>query len=192
MIVNKKIILASKSPRRQELIKGLEIPFEIVSYEVDESFDDTLTKHEIPLYLAQKKGEAFPNILLENEILLTADTIVWVDDEVLNKPSNAEEAQQMLRKLSGKVHTVYTGVTIRNANKTHTFHDATQVEFYPLTEEEVNLYIQNCRPFDKAGSYGIQDWMGTVGVKGIQGCFYNVMGFPSAKFYRELQYFSKQ
>jgi septum formation protein len=187
-----KILLASQSPRRKEILTMAGFHFEVVSIQADEDFPRELKKHEICEYLSHHKSQHFTSAIAENHILVTADTIVWVDDEVLNKPSNAEEAQQMLRKLSGKVHTVYTGVTIRNANKTHTFHDATQVEFYPLTEEEVNLYIQNCRPFDKAGSYGIQDWMGTVGVKGIQGCFYNVMGFPSAKFYRELQYFSKQ
>jgi septum formation protein len=187
-----KILLASQSPRRKEILTMAGFHFEVVSIQADEDFPRELKKHEICEYLSLHKSQHYTHNIPQNQLLVTADTIVWVDDEVLNKPANSEEAQEMLRKLSGKVHTVYTGVTIRNANNTHTFHDATEVEFYPLTDEEINLYIQNCRPFDKAGSYGIQDWMGTVGVKGIQGCFYNVMGFPSAKFYRELQSFSKQ
>jgi len=187
-----KILLASQSPRRKEILTMAGFHFEVVSIQADEDFPRELKKHEICEYLSLHKSQHYTHNIPQNQLLVTADTIVWVDDEVLNKPANSEESQEMLRKLSGKVHTVYTGVTIRNANNTHTFHDATEVEFYPLTDEEINLYIQNCRPFDKAGSYGIQDWMGTVGVKGIQGCFYNVMGFPSAKFYRELQSFSKQ
>ena len=186
-----KILLASQSPRRKEILTISGFQFDIVSIQADEDFPRELKKHEICEYLSHHKSQHYKQEIPENHVLVTADTIVWVDDEVLNKPANTEEAQQMLHKLSGKVHTVYTGVTIRNTNKTHTFHDSTQVEFYPLTDEEIHLYIQNCRPFDKAGSYGIQDWMGTVGVKGIQGCFYNVMGFPSAKFYRELHYFAE-
>lgn len=160
--------------------------FEVVSIQAEEDFPRELKAHEICEYLSRHKSQHYTKEIPENHVLVTADTIVWIDDEVLNKPANVEEAQQMLQKLSGKTHTVYTGVTLRNAEKSYTFHDATVVEFYPLTSEEINLYIKNCRPFDKAGSYGIQDWMGTIGVKGIQGCFYNVMGFPSAKFYREL------
>ncbi len=212
-----KILLASQSPRRKEILSMAGFEFEVVSIQADEDFPRELKAHEICEYLSLHKSQQFigsnsinmsnnnqrnslndlhrnvsdnlNSSIPDNHLLVTADTIVWVDNEVLNKPENNEEAQQMLRKLSGKTHTVYTGVTLRNAEKCHTFHDATQVEFYPLTDEEIHLYIQNCRPFDKAGSYGIQDWMGTIGVKGIQGCFYNVMGFPSAKFYRELKSF---
>lgn len=184
-----KILLASQSPRRKEILSMAGFEFEVVSIQADEDFPRELKAYEICDYLSFHKSQHFKNEIPENHVLVTADTIVWVDNEVLNKPANPEEAQQMLRKLSGKTHTVYTGVTLRNAERCHTFHDSTQVEFYPLTEEEIDLYIQNCRPFDKAGSYGIQDWMGIVGVKGIQGCFYNVMGFPSAKFYRELKSF---
>lgn len=184
-----KILLASQSPRRKEILSMAGFEFEVVSIHADEDFPRELKAHEICEYLSLHKSQHYTTEITENQVLVTADTIVWIDDEVLNKPANVEEAQHMLQKLSGKTHTVYTGVTLRNAEKSYTFHDATVVEFYPLTPEEINLYIQNCRPFDKAGSYGIQDWMGTVGVKGIQGCFYNVMGFPSAKFYRELNSF---
>ncbi len=186
-----KILLASQSPRRKEILTMAGFHFEVVSIQADEDFPRELEKHEICEYLSLHKSQHYTQIIHQNHLLVTADTIVWVNDEVLNKPANSDEAQEMLQKLSGKTHTVYTGVTMRNEQKTHTFHDATHVEFYHLTDEEINLYIQNCRPFDKAGSYGIQDWMGTVGVKGIQGCFYNVMGFPSAKFYRELRNFVK-
>lgn len=184
-----KILLASQSPRRKEILTMAGFDFEVVSIQADEDFPQELKSHEICEYLSLHKSQHYHQEILKNQVLVTADTIVWINNEVLNKPANTEEAQQMLQKLSGKTHTVYTGVTIRNSTKTHTFHDKTQVEFYPLTPDEINLYIQNCRPFDKAGSYGIQDWMGTVGVKGILGCFYNVMGFPSAKFYRELHSF---
>ncbi|MEI7979797.1 MAG: Maf family nucleotide pyrophosphatase [Bacteroidota bacterium] len=189
MIVNKKIILASKSPRRQELIKGLEIPFEIVSYEVDESFDDTLTKHEIPLYLAQKKGEAFPNILLENEILLTADTIVWINNHVLNKPETEQEAFEMLTEIGGTTHEVFTGVCLKSNIKTVHFFDRSEVTIKQLNNDEIWHYIKNYKPFDKAGSYGIQDWFGYTAVEKINGCFYNVMGLPINKVYSALKEF---
>ena len=184
-----KILLASKSPRRHEILTLSGFDFEIVNIEADEDFPLNLIGSEICCFLSEHKSKHYNHPLEKNQILVTADTIVWVDDEVLNKPADAKEAREMLQKLNGKTHTVYTGVTIKNNSNTHTFYDETQVTFYPLSDLEIDNYIQNCRPFDKAGSYGIQDWMGLVGVKSINGCFYNVMGFPAAKFYRELQHF---
>ncbi len=184
-----KILLASKSPRRHEILTLSGFNFEVVNIEADEDFPSELKGSEICCFLSEHKSKHYAHPLEKNQLLVTADTIVWVDDEVLNKPADTQEAREMLQKLNGKTHTVYTGVTVRNLQKSHTFFDQTEVNFYQLTPSEIDNYIQNCRPFDKAGSYGIQDWMGLVGVKSINGCFYNVMGFPAAKFYRELQHF---
>ena len=182
------LLLASKSPRRHEIFEKSGFPFSVVSIDADEDFPENLIGAEICEFLSLHKSKHYKSTL-DGNLLITADTIVVVDDRVLNKPADEEEAFQMLRTLSGRSHFVYTGCTIRSATRSHTFHDKTEVVFYPLSDEEITNYIQNCQPFDKAGSYGIQDWMGTIGVKSINGCFYNVMGFPSAKFYREIQQF---
>jgi septum formation protein len=181
------IILASKSPRRQELIRGLELPFEIRTYEVDETFPDHLKAGHIALYLAEKKALAYPVPVAENEILITADTIVWVNDHVLNKPGSPEDAFEMLKEICGTTHTVYTGVCIRSYHQTITFYDSSAVSIKPLTDEEIWHYINNYKPFDKAGSYGIQDWFGYVAVEKIDGSFYNVMGLPVGRIYDELK-----
>ncbi len=183
-----KILLASKSPRRQEILTNSGFEFELVSIDAEENYPSELKNNKVCEYLASHKAAHY-QLPIENNILVTADTIVCIDNLVLNKPENEVHAFEMLRILSGKKHTVYTGVCIKNDEKQHVFSDATEVEFYPLTDEEIKLYIQNCQPFDKAGSYGIQDWMGYLGVKGINGCYFNVMGFPAARFYRELQQF---
>ena len=182
------LLLASKSPRRHEIFEKSGFPFSVVSIDADEDFPENLIGAEICEFLSLHKSKHYTSTL-DGNLLITADTIVVVDDRVLNKPADEEEAFQMLRTLSGRSHFVYTGCTIRSATRSHTFHDKTEVVFYPLSDEEITNYIQNCQPFDKAGSYGIQDRMGTIGVKSINGCFYNVMGFPSAKFYREIQQF---
>lgn len=186
-MTSKKIILASKSPRRQELIKGLELPFEVKIYDVDESFPESLKAQEIPLYLAEKKALAYPNPITENEILLTADTIVWVNNHVLNKPQNKQDAFNMLSEICGTTHMVYTGVCIRTSNNIISFYDSSEVHIKALTTDEIWHYINNYKPFDKAGSYGIQDWFGYVAVQKINGCFYNVMGLPINKVYDELK-----
>ena len=186
-----KLLLASKSPRRKEILTLAGFDFEVVNIEADEDFPSNLHRAAIAEFLAKHKAEHY-NHPLEQSILVTADTIVCIDQVVLNKPSSEQEAFEMLSLLSGKTHTVYTGVCLKSETHTHVFHDATEVTFYELTSEEITSYIKNCRPFDKAGSYGIQDWMGYVGVKQINGCYFNVMGFPSAKFYRELQQFLAQ
>jgi septum formation protein len=186
---NKKIILASKSPRRQELIKGLEIPFEVITYEVDESFSEDLKKQEIPIYLANKKAAAFPLLLKENEILLTADTVVWVNNHVLNKPESEQECFEMLSEICNNTHEVFTGVCLKSNNKIITLFERSEVTIKLLSSNEIWHYIKNYKPFDKAGSYGIQDWFGYTAVKKINGCFYNVMGLPVSKIYDALKTF---
>lgn len=188
-LMNKKLILASKSPRRQELIKGINIDFEIFTYEVDESFVADLKAEEIALFLAEKKSNAYPNTLNENEILLTADTIVWVNNHVLNKPVDEVEAYEMLKEISGTMHEVYTAVCLRSIQKVKIFYERTEVFIKNISDDEIRYYINNFEPFDKAGSYGIQDWFGYTSVEKINGCFYNVMGLPINKLYDELKYF---
>lgn len=185
--MNKKIILASKSPRRQELIKGLELAYEVFTYEVDESFPEYLKGEEIALYLAEKKANAYPKELSNQEVLVTADTIVWVNNHVLNKPESEQEAYNMLKEICGTTHIVYTGVCIKTSTQTVPFFDSSEVTIKPLSDDEIWHYIKNYKPFDKAGSYGIQDWFGYVAVEKINGCFYNVMGLPVAKLYEKLK-----
>lgn len=182
------ILLASKSPRRHQILAESGFAFTYTDIEADEDFPVELKRHEVCEYLALHKATHYKGNIGEN-VLVTADTIVCLDDDILNKPQDASQAFEMLSKLSGRTHEVYTGVCIRNEEKTHVFHDCTKVEFYALTDEEKRYYISHHQPFDKAGAYGVQDWMGFLGVKSIEGCFYNVMGFPAGKFYRELQLF---
>jgi septum formation protein len=188
--MNKKIILASKSPRRQELIKGLELPFEVHTYEVDETFPATLKAQDIVLFLAEKKAKAYTSIIKKNEILLTADTIVWINDHVLNKPVNEAEAYNMLKEICGTTHEVFTGVCLRSEDKTHTFFERSEVTCKDISDADIWHYIKTYKPFDKAGSYGIQDWFGYTAVQKINGCFYNVMGLPVSKLYEELKKFN--
>ncbi|MBB3187141.1 Maf-like protein [Microbacter margulisiae] len=183
-----RIILASQSPRRQELLRGLDIPFAVrVLPDVDESFPLELRAGNIPLYLAKKKSEAYHSIMLEDVILITADTIVWLDDHVLGKPADQSEAVKMLKKLSGKIHHVYTGVCVRSLNKQVDFVADSKVHFSKLTEEEIQYYVERYHPLDKAGSYGVQEWIGYIGVKSIEGSFYNVMGLPIHQLYEILK-----
>jgi septum formation protein len=187
-----KIILASKSPRRQELIKGLELDFEIVLYEVEEHFDERDSPEEISRKLAIKKANHYPHSLLEKEVLLTADTIVWINGEVLNKPANEEEAFQMLRKICGNTHQVFTGVCLKTSEQEISFSEMTQVTCKNLSDDEIWHYIKNYQPFDKAGSYGIQDWFGYTAVEKIEGCFYNVMGLPVSRVNEALKEIKKK
>lgn len=157
---------------------------------MNEDFPPELKKEEVCCYLAEKKAVHYTGTIGDN-VLVTADTIVCIDDEVINKPADEEHAFAMLSRLSGRMHEVFTGVCLRNDNRMRVFFERTEVWFHPLSGEEIWHYIRTFHPFDKAGSYGVQDWMGYVGVEKINGCFYNVMGFPVAKFYRELMTFSK-
>jgi septum formation protein len=183
------IILGSASPRRQQLLKDAGYSFKTVSINADESFSPTLQAEQIPLYLAEKKASLYPDKLKDDEVLITADTVVWIDNIVLNKPANDFEATQMLQLLSGKVHQVYTGVCITSNKKKVSFYDETKVYFKPLTEKEIAYYITNYKPFDKAGSYGAQDWLGLIAIDKIEGSYFNVMGLPIHKVYANLNQF---
>jgi septum formation protein len=182
-------ILASKSPRRQFLLKDLGLDFEVHTREVDESFPEDLKAQEIPLFLCQKKADAFDHELGENTIVITADTIVWVNEQVLNKPENYDDAVRMLKLLSGRMHEVYTGVCIKSKNKTKVFYSLTKVYFKHLSENEIEYYIKNFHPYDKAGAYGAQEWIGYIAVEKIEGSYFNVMGLPLRELYEELLVF---
>lgn len=181
-----KLILGSGSPRRQQLLKDAGFEFKVQSLNADESFSPQLKAEQIALYLCEKKAAAFPTKLAADELLITADTIVWVDNIVLNKPEGEFEAKQMLQLLSGKMHQVFTGVCITGAGKKISFTDETKVWFKHLSEAEIDFYIKNYKPFDKAGSYGAQDWLGLIGVDKIEGSYFNVMGLPVHRVYEEL------
>jgi septum formation protein len=180
------LILGSKSPRRQELLRGLGYNFKVESREICEDFPEHLKEAEIPLYLSKIKAEAFNDLLDEKTIVITADTIVWIKNQVLNKPQNEEEAFNMLRLLSNNMHIVYTGVTISSVFKQHSFYDKTKVYFKELSDDEIWHYIKNYHPFDKAGAYGAQDWIGYIGIEKIEGSYFNVMGLPVKKVHEEL------
>ena len=183
-----KIILASNSPRRKELLKAMEIDFEVRLQDgIDESYPEDLGMTAIPEYISRQKAAAY-NIGSE-ELLITADTIVYLDGEVLGKPAGAKEACEMLAKLSGRTHQVVTGVTIRTTERIRTFSCVTDVTFATLTMEQIQHYVTKYKPFDKAGAYGIQEWIGCVGVTGINGSYYNVMGLPVQRLNRELAAF---
>jgi len=182
------LLLASKSPRRHQIFREAGLHFEVVNIDAEEDFPDYLVREQVCEFLASHKASHF-NETLTNQILVTADTIVCLGNRVINKPADTDEAVEMLTSLSGKTHEVFTGVCMRNGERQQVFHERSEVEFYPLSRKEIDYYIEAYKPFDKAGAYGVQDWMGYMGVKRINGCFYNVMGFPMARFYRELQGF---
>lgn len=182
-----KILLASNSPRRRELIRGLDIPVEVVrGREVAETWPDTLQGGDIPLHIARLKMEAYDLPLADGEVLVTADTIVWADGRVLGKPHDEARACAMLHALSGRTHQVYTGVCLRSACDTAAFVCRTDVTFAPLTDDQIRYYVAHYRPMDKAGAYGIQEWIGYVGVEEIRGSYYNVMGLPVQRLYTAL------
>ena len=186
---NHKIILASGSPRRQQFLKELEIDFEIRLKEIEEIYPDHLKAEEITNFLAKLKASAFENELQDNEVLITSDTIVWLDNKALGKPSDATHALRMLTEMSGKTHKVITSVCIKTTEKELVFHDETLVTFASLTLEEIKYYLKNYQPFDKAGSYGIQEWIGLVAIEKIEGSYANVVGLPTYKLYKELMKF---
>lgn len=183
---NYNYILASKSPRRIELLTGLGIPFSVVAADISEDYPAGLGMAEIPLYLAGKKAAATGINLKENDLLIAADTIVWLRREVLGKPSNTDQAIQMLRKLSGHTHQVVTGVCLKSGLKERSFHAVTHVEFKELKPQEIEYYVKNFNPLDKAGAYGIQEWIGMAGITRVEGSYYNVMGLPVQRLYTEI------
>ncbi len=181
------IVLGSKSPRRQALVKELGIPTEVRVIEVEEIYPKDLDPEKVPVYLAELKAQAHLSKLKENEILLTSDTIVLLENEVIGKPKSIEEAKQLLAKLSGKSHTVITGVYLASKSKKVKFSSHTKVHFSTLSEEEIAYYVDKFQPMDKAGSYAIQEWIGYIGVQKIEGCYYNVMGLPLHDVYQHLK-----
>lgn len=181
------IILASGSPRRQQFLKELQIPFTIKLKNTEESYPDYLKSVEIAEYLAKLKAEAFKKELTENDLLITADTIVWLDGKSLAKSTNHKEAVKMLQELSGKTHEVISACCITTKKFQKIVHEITKVHFKKLSTEEIEFYITHYKPFDKAGSYGIQEWIGYIGIEKIEGSFFNVMGFPIFKFYKALE-----
>lgn len=182
-----KVILASGSPRRRELMAGLGVNYEVrILPDVDESYPDTLQGEEIPLYIAKEKADAYIPMMQPDELIITADTIVWLDGKVLGKPRDREDALQMLRTMSGRTHEVFTGVCITTTDWQRSFTAQTEVRFATLSEDEIIYYVDNCKPMDKAGAYGVQEWIGFIGVENISGSYYNIMGLPVQKLYREL------
>jgi len=184
------LILASKSPRRQELMKLAGFSFlTSAGTGVVETYPEGLSGEEIAAYLAEMKSEAYPKDPAENEIIITADTIVWQAGTVLHKPADMYEAAKILRRLSDAEHSVYTGVCLRSATRKRTFVAGTEVVFGHISDAEINYYIQHYKPLDKAGAYGIQEWIGFIGVEAIRGSYFNVMGLPLHQLYRELEKF---
>ncbi len=185
-----KYILASNSPRRKELLAGLGLDFEVkVMQGIDESFPASLPAAEVSEYISEKKAAAYLSTLKEDELLITADTVVICGEEILGKPKDAADAHRMLRELSGKTHQVTTGVCLSTCEKQRHFSVTTDVTFKEFSEEEIDFYIENYRPFDKAGAYGIQEWIGYIGCTGLKGSYYNVMGLPVQRIYEELKKF---
>lgn len=180
------IILASQSPRRQMLLSGLDIKYTLKTKEVDETFPDHLKREEIALYLAEKKANAYDKELIDNTLVITADTIVCIDDKVLGKPVDFDDAVNILKKLSGNTHEVITAICLKSLQKTRTFYALTKVTFKELSMEEINYYVTNYKPYDKAGAYGAQEWIGYVAVSNIEGSYFNVMGLPTKLLYDEL------
>jgi septum formation protein len=185
-----RIILASRSPRRQQLLQELGIVFEIVIKDYDESYPDGMTGDEIARYIALKKADSFRYQLNDNEIVITADTIVWCNSQVLGKPLNDIDAIRILKEISGNTHEVITGVTILSLRREITFSVSTKVTFETLTEDEIEFYIEKFKPYDKAGAYGIQEWIGIIACSHIEGSYFNVVGLPVQRLYKELQSFS--
>ena len=182
-----KLILASNSPRRKELLAGLGVPFEVrVLQDIDEHYPENLPVNEVARYIAKEKADAYWRIVAADELIITADTVVIVGDEILGKPMDEADAVRMLRLLSGRTHQVTTGVCLLTAEKERCFDVTTDVTFKTLTDEEIHYYVNRYRPFDKAGAYGIQEWIGYIGVTGLNGSYYNVMGLPVQRIYQEL------
>ena len=187
-MITYKIILASNSPRRKELLAGIDIPFEVrVIDGIDESYPDTLPTKDIAEYISKKKSAAYRQTMAGDELVITADTIVVLGSQVMGKPKDADEACSMLRQLSGQTHQVITGVTLTTTERQISFSVETDVTFKVLSDEEIEYYVSHYRPFDKAGAYGIQEWIGHIGVTGMSGSYFNVMGLPVQRIYEALK-----
>ena len=190
MEVRYKLILASNSPRRKELLSGLDYDYEVVVIPgIDESYPDNIEKRQVAQYIAKKKAAAYEDYLKDDTLVITADTVVILDNKIFGKPSDEACAKQMLRELSGRTHQVVTGVCLSTADKQHAFSVTSEVRFATLTESEIEYYVTRYKPLDKAGAYGIQEWIGFVGVEFISGSYYNVMGLPIQRLFRELKNF---
>ncbi|MBR2291478.1 MAG: septum formation protein Maf [Prevotella sp.] len=184
------IILASNSPRRRELLRGLDLDFEVkVLPDIEENYPDGLPTAEIPVYIAAEKAAAYRDLMAADELIITADTVVVLGSEVLGKPVDAADARRMLHELSGRTHQVITGVCLMTREKQRQFAVTTDVTFKELTDDEINYYVDKYQPMDKAGAYGIQEWIGYIGVTGLQGSYFNVMGLPVQRIYNELKLF---
>ena len=189
-ITDYKVLLASNSPRREELLRGIDIDFEVkVLSDIDESYPTDLPIDDVAEFVALKKASSYTNNLKNDELLITADTVVILDKFIYGKPTNKEEAKEMLCALSGKTHRVVSGVCLTSTTKQTSFSVASDVVFTELTNEEIDYYINRYAPFDKAGSYGIQEWIGYIGVKHISGAYFNIMGLPIQRLYREMKRF---
>ncbi len=184
-----RIILASQSPRRQQLLKELGLNFEVRIKDFPETFPENLEGKDIALYIAKQKAELFKSEIADDEIVITADTIVWCDNMVLGKPVDKEDAMRILRKISGNIHEVITGVCLLSKEKEKLFSVSTKVTFEVITDEDIEFYVKNFSPFDKAGAYGIQEWIGIIGCSSIEGSYFNVVGLPVHQLYKELQEF---
>ena len=185
-----KIVLASNSPRRKELLGGLGLPFEVRTKQgIDESYPEGLNGEQIALHISKKKAETYKSDMADDELIITADTIVYVDGEVLGKPKDKEDARRMFKLMSGREHQVITGVCVVAKEKTVQFASVTDVTFTQLEDEEIDYYINNYKPYDKAGAYGIQEWIGYVGITGIRGSYFNVVGLPVQRLYTALKQF---
>lgn len=184
------VLLASKSPRRRELLTQLRVPFNVVTIGgIDESYPEDLPRDEVPAYIAGRKADAYLSMLRSNELIITADTVVILNDKIYGKPKNADDAVKMLLELSGHSHKVVSGVCIVTADRRESFTTVTEVKFADISEEEARYYVENFLPLDKAGAYGIQEWIGCIAVESIHGSFYNVMGLPVYQLYKRLQLF---
>ena len=184
-----RLILASRSPRRQQLLRELGINFDVVIKEYEEIFPEGLTGEEIARYVAYEKAASFKNEISDNEIVIAADTIVWCNNKVLGKPQDRDDAIRILKEISGNTHEVITGVSLRSDTKELTFSESTKVTFEVLTKEEIIYYIDQFKPYDKAGAYGIQEWIGIIACSHIDGSYFNVVGLPVQRLYKELQKF---
>lgn len=190
MVFDYKIILASNSPRRKELLSGLDLDYDIVVLpDIDESYPQDIKKEEIALYIAEKKAKAYRSLLTGNSLVITADTVVILGEKILGKPIDESEAKEMLRQLSGKTHQVITGVCMMTHQKQRSFSVSSDVRFSHLDDAEIEYYVSKYKPLDKAGAYGIQEWIGYVGVEYIGGSYFNIMGLPVQRLYQELKKF---
>ena len=183
------LVLGSKSPRRQELLAGMGFDFEVRTKDTNEDFPATIPFKDVPVFLAEIKGNALVDELNKGEVLITSDTIVLLENEILGKPTSPENAKEMLQKMAGKSHEVITGVHLKSLEKSVSFSVSTNVFFKPLTDEMISFYIENYKPFDKAGAYGIQEWIGFVGIERIEGSYFNVVGLPVAELWDALNNF---